>query len=155
MMDTTAGATAAPTGRRLDRLLAHYAESHRHPANEIIHFVAIPAIMLSLIGLIYWIHPWAAYGFLLGSLAYYVMLRSPVLLAGMVIAAVLSLLAVRAMSEHVLPICLAIFVIAWIFQFVGHKVEGRKPSFFEDLQYLLVGPLFVLTHALGRLGVRW
>ncbi|MBP7564823.1 MAG: DUF962 domain-containing protein [Burkholderiaceae bacterium] len=154
-MDTTAGGAAAPTARRLDRLLAHYAESHRHPTNEIIHFVAIPAIMLSLIGLIYWIHPWAAYGLLLGSLAYYVMLRSPVLLVGMAVAAALSLVAVRAMGDRVLPICLAIFVIAWIFQFVGHRIEGRKPSFFEDLQYLLVGPLFVLTHALARLRIRW
>ena len=44
---------------------------------------------------------------------------------------------------------------AWIAQFVGHRIEGKKPSFFEDLQYLWVGPLFVLSHLFGRLGLRW
>ena len=48
-----------------------------------------------------------------------------------------------------------IFVGAWIAQFVGHKIEGKKPSFFEDLQYLLVGPVFVLAKLYARLGIRW
>jgi uncharacterized membrane protein YGL010W len=48
-----------------------------------------------------------------------------------------------------------IFVVAWIFQFIGHKLEGKKPSFFEDVQYLWVGPLFVLRYFFVRLGVRW
>jgi uncharacterized membrane protein YGL010W len=49
----------------------------------------------------------------------------------------------------------AIFVGAWIAQFIGHKIEGKKPSFLEDLQYLWVGPLFVLAKLFGRLGLRW
>ena len=53
------------------------------------------------------------------------------------------------------PACAGIFVFAWIFQFIGHHLEGKKPSFFEDLQYLLVGPLFVLSKVFERLGVRW
>lgn len=48
-----------------------------------------------------------------------------------------------------------IFVVAWIFQFIGHKLEGKKPSFFEDIQYLWVGPLFVLSKLFLKLGVRW
>jgi len=48
-----------------------------------------------------------------------------------------------------------VFVVAWVFQFIGHKIEGKKPSFFEDLQYLWVGPLFVLCKLLARLGLRW
>ena len=50
---------------------------------------------------------------------------------------------------------LAVFVLGWIGQFVGHKIEGKKPSFFEDLQYLLVGPLFVLSKVFERLAIRW
>ena len=50
---------------------------------------------------------------------------------------------------------LLIFVAAWIAQFVGHKLEGRKPSFFEDLQYLWVGPIFVVSKLYLKLGVRW
>jgi uncharacterized membrane protein YGL010W len=62
---------------------------------------------------------------------------------------------VHAMGERVLSISLGIFIGAWIAQFVGHKVEGRKPSFFEDLQYLWVGPIFVLSKLFLKLGVRW
>jgi len=46
-------------------------------------------------------------------------------------------------------------VVAWIFQFIGHKVEGKKPSFFEDVQHLWVGLLFVLSRLFVKLGVRW
>jgi len=53
------------------------------------------------------------------------------------------------------PVCVGIFVVAWIFQFIGHHLEGKKPSFFEDVQYLLVGPLFVLSKVFERLAIRW
>jgi uncharacterized membrane protein YGL010W len=46
-------------------------------------------------------------------------------------------------------------VVAWIFQSIGHKIEGKKPSFFEDIQYLWVGPLFLLAQVLNKLKVRW
>jgi len=69
--------------------------------------------------------------------------------------ALLALVLVHAMGGLVLPVSAAIFVVAWIFQFVGHKIEGKKPSFFEDIQYLWVGPLFVLSKLFLRLGIRW
>lgn len=150
-----AAAPLADSHRKIDRLLAHYELSHRNPANELIHFVAIPAIMLSIVGLLSAIHPWAAYAFLAASLVYYALLRSPVFLLAMTLATALLLAGVLAMGGLVLPISAAIFVVAWIFQFVGHKLEGKKPSFFEDLQYLWVGPLFVLSKLFLRLGVRW
>ena len=53
------------------------------------------------------------------------------------------------------PLAVGVFVVAWIFQFIGHKLEGKKPSFFEDIQYLWVGPLFVLSKLLERLHIRW
>ena len=62
---------------------------------------------------------------------------------------------VQALGSALLPVSIAVFVVAWIAQFVGHRIEGRKPSFFEDLQYLWVGPLFVLAKLFARLGVRW
>ena len=151
----TAHPADAASGRRLDRLLAHYGESHRDPRNETIHFVAIPLIMLSLVGLIYSAHPVAAYLFLAASMVYYVRLGSVAFLAAMALVSAAILGLVYAMGERVLPISVAIFVGAWIAQFVGHKMEGRKPSFFEDLQYLWVGPLFVLSRLFLRLGIRW
>ena len=149
---TDSATSTAP--RRVDQLLAHYEESHRNPRNEQIHFVAIPLIMLSLIGLLFWIHPWVAYAFILASMVYYVRL-SVVFLVTMALLSVVGLALVFAMGDKVLPISAGIFVAAWIAQFVGHKIEGKKPSFFEDLQYLWVGPLFVLSKLFLRLGIRW
>ena len=148
----TAGATAST--RKVDQLLAHYGESHRNPRNESIHFVAIPLIMLSLVGLLFAAHPWLAYVFVAASMAYYARL-SAVFLLTMALLSVAALALVHAMGPLVLPMSAAIFVGAWIAQFVGHRIEGKKPSFFEDLQYLWVGPLFVLSKLFARLGIRW
>ena len=153
MSSLTEQATASGT-RKVDQLLAHYAESHRNPRNEVIHFVAIPLIMLSLVGLLFALHPWVAYGFVAASMVYYARLSMVFLLAMAVLSAI-ALVLVHAMGGRVLPVSAAIFVTAWIAQFVGHKIEGKKPSFFEDLQYLWVGPLFVLGKLFGRLGIHW
>ncbi|WPH13234.1 Mpo1 family 2-hydroxy fatty acid dioxygenase [Variovorax paradoxus] len=151
----TADAPLAAGERKVDRLLAHYGESHRHPTNELIHFAAIPAIMLSLVGLLFALHPWAAYLFVAASLVYYALLRSSAFLLAMLAGTALVLALVHAMGSLVLPVSAATFVVAWIFQFIGHRIEGRKPSFFEDIQYLWVGPLFVLSKLFLRLGIRW
>jgi uncharacterized membrane protein YGL010W len=154
VMDTTA-APLEGTERRLDRLLAHYAESHRNPTNELIHVIAIPAIMFSIVGLLFALHPWVAYTFVGASLVYYALLHSPVLLAIMAAWTVLLIGVATAMGERALMISISVFVVGWIFQFIGHKIEGKKPSFFEDIQYLWVGPLFVVTLALRKLGLPW
>ncbi len=142
--------------RRVDQLLAHYGESHRHATNELIHFIAIPLIMLSLVGLLYALHPWAAYAFMAASMVYYLRLSVPFLAA--MAAQTLVMLAVIQYLDSLgvlVKASVAIFVVAWIFQFIGHKLEGKKPSFFEDLQYLWVGPLFVLSKLFLKLGIRW
>ena len=153
-MTTLTDSAAGASPRKVDQLLAHYGESHRNPKNETIHFVAIPLIMLSLVGLLYALHPWVAYAFLLASMAYYARL-SAVFLLTMALVSALVLALVFAMGDRVLPISAAIFVAAWIAQFVGHRIEGKKPSFFEDLQYLWVGPIFVVSKLFLKLGIRW
>jgi uncharacterized membrane protein YGL010W len=152
---TTANGTSTPE-RRVDTLLAHYGTSHTHPTNELIHFVAIPLIMLSLVGLIFSLHPWAAYAFVGASMLYYLRL-SMVFFATMVVGSVAMLAIVHALQAQgiLLGASVGVFVVAWIFQFIGHKLEGKKPSFFEDIQYLWVGPLFVLSKLFLKLGVRW
>lgn len=154
MATTAAPLQGAAPQRRVDRLLAHYAQSHRHPANELIHVVAIPAIMLSIVGLLFAIHPWVAYVFVAASLVYYALLRSPVFLVVMLAWTGVLLAAVHALGNLVLPVSAAIFVVGWVFQFIGHRIEGMKPSFFDDLQYLYVGPLFVADLGLRKLGLR-
>ena len=151
---STLADSASPAARKVDQLLAHYEESHRNPTNEKIHFVAIPLIMFSLLGLLFAIHPWVAYGFVLASMVYYARL-STVFLLTMALLSAIGLAGVHALGEHVLTASVVIFVGGWIAQFVGHKIEGRKPSFFEDLQYLWVGPIFVVSKLFLKLGVRW
>ena len=153
-MSTLTEQAVAGGTRKVDQLLAHYAESHRNPRNEVIHFIAIPLIMLSLVGLLFAIHPWVAYVFVAASMVYYARL-SMVFLLAMALLSAIALLLVHAMGERVLAISAVIFVGAWIAQFIGHRIEGKKPSFFEDLQYLWVGPLFVLRNLFARLGIRW
>jgi uncharacterized membrane protein YGL010W len=154
-MSTMTDGTAHTDTRRVDQLLEHYGESHRNPRNGAIHCVAIPMIMVSLVGLMYALHPWAAYAFLLASMVYYARLGSPVFLASMAVISLLAVAIVQSLGSYVLPISVAVFVLAWVAQFVGHKIEGKKPSFFEDLQYLWVGPLFVVAKLYRKLGVRW
>jgi uncharacterized membrane protein YGL010W len=154
MSTMTDSAGAAPAARRVDQLLAHYGESHGNPLNGAIHCVAIPLIMVSLLGLMYVAHPWLAYVFLGASMVYYVRL-SLVFCIAMALVSLAALLIVQALGTLLLPVSMAVFVLAWIAQFVGHKIEGKKPSFFEDLQYLWVGPLFVLSKLFGKLGIRW
>jgi uncharacterized membrane protein YGL010W len=137
--------------RPIDVLLAKYSESHLNHTNEIIHFVCVPAIVFSLLGLIWCLQPLAALGVVLLSLAYYVRLSIP-FAAGMLVMslAMLGVLSVLP-PPSILPLSIAIFVLAWIGQFIGHKIEGKKPSFFDDVRFLLIGPLFVLSFLYRKL----
>ena len=154
MTSTTATNPTPSEPRRIDALLSHYGESHQNPRNELIHFIAIPLIMLSLVGMMFALHPLIAYAFVAASMVYYARL-SWVFLSTMVAWGLLMFLVIFAMGPVLLPACIAIFVGAWILQFIGHRIEGKKPSFFEDIQYLWVGPLFVVSKLFLKLGIRW
>jgi uncharacterized membrane protein YGL010W len=130
--------------RDIDLLLATYSESHRDHANELIHMVCVPVIVFSLLGILWWLHPLVALAACGGALRYYFKLSRPFAL-GMLLM-LLSMLGVLAAMpiQAVVPLSLALFVLAWIGQFIGHMIEGKKPSFIDDLRFLLIGPLFVL-----------
>jgi uncharacterized membrane protein YGL010W len=72
------------------------------------------------------------------------------------IAFVLLLLATQWLANLPWPLwltALVIFVIAWIGQFAGHALEGKRPSFFKDVQFLLIGPLWLVAAAYRRVGL--
>ena len=140
--------------RRVDALINHYGESHQNSTNELIHFIAIPLIILSLCGLIYAASPIALYVFLAASFVYYARL-SIVFLISMLVFSALILWIIQGIGSQLVAISIAVFIAAWILQFIGHKIEGKKPSFFEDIQYLWVGPLFVLSKLFIKLGIKW
>ena len=137
--------------RTIDTLLARYGDSHRNPVNEWVHIVCVPLIVFSLLGLLWSVHAVVALAGSVAALAYYAKLSRPFAL-GMLAMLALMLIALAAMQPIViLPLSLVLFVLAWIGQFIGHQIEGRKPSFLDDLRFLLIGPLFVLGFADRRL----
>lgn len=153
--------------RTMQEWLEEYGESHRHPTNKSIHWICVPAIMFSVLGLIWLIPvprfaaaigPWANWATLLVALAaiWYLVLAPP-LAVGMLLIS-LAMLAIVHWLDLTLPFApwiafVAIFVVAWIGQFIGHLVEGRKPSFFKDVQFLLIGPAWLLSHLYRRFGI--
>ncbi|NVM75608.1 putative membrane protein YGL010W [Duganella sp. SG902] len=140
-----------PEHRTIDTLLAKYSESHLHPTNELIHFVCVPVIVFTLLGLLWALHPLVALAFTAGAMWYYFKLSRPFALGMLLMAAVMLSILAALPPATVLPLSITIFVLAWIGQFIGHKIEGKKPSFFDDLRFLLIGPLFVLGFLYRRL----
>lgn len=148
-------------------LLAEYAADHQHPVNQRLHTVCVPVIVVSLVGLLRSAPvPWEAAGVPAyvnwATLAFvpaaaWWLLVSPALGAGMVAALAVAFGLVAALAGLPVPLwasAAALFVVAWIGQFVGHGYEGKRPSFFRDLRFLLVGPLWVLAKLYRRLGIR-
>jgi uncharacterized membrane protein YGL010W len=142
-------------------LLTEYAKSHRNPTNKRIHYVCVPLIAWATIGLLWDIpHPFEAEAFHWSwvgiglSIAYYLKLfpRALVVLGPFVLGVGLSLWGVDQIGPNaVLISSVTVFVLAWIAQFVGHKIEGVKPSFFQDLEFLLVGPVWIAIAAMPAL----
>ncbi|ELS8948012.1 DUF962 domain-containing protein [Vibrio fluvialis] len=139
--------------RTLNQWLDAYAVSHQNPINKRIHRVAVPGIYLSIVGLI-WLLPavplmeWRVDWIWLVAmpvLGFYYRLSMTVFLMmlGFTLACIGLAWSVELMALPLLPLSLALFVLLWIAQFVGHKIEGKKPSFLSDLQFLLIGPIWV------------
>lgn len=143
------------TPRDIDVLLARYAESHRNRVNELIHFVCIPAIVFSLLGILWAMHPVVALVVVAAALAYYIKLSRPFALGMAAMSAVMLGMLSMLPEGTVLVTSIGVFVLAWIGQFIGHHIEGRKPSFFDDLRFLLIGPLFVLSFFYRRIRLAW
>ncbi len=141
--------------RSVERLLAIYSESHRNPTNEIIHFVCVPVIVFTVLGLLWAAHPLLAGAACLASLVYYCTLSLPFAVGMALMAGSMFGVLFLLPPQSVLPVAGTVFVLAWIGQFIGHKIEGKKPSFFDDLRFLLIGPLFVLSFLYRRLGIRY
>jgi uncharacterized membrane protein YGL010W len=144
-----------PQPRTIDVLLDQYADSHRNPTNELIHFVCVPVIVFTLLGILWSIHPVAALLACTAALVYYWKLSRPFALGMLLMSAVMLGVLALMPPMTVLPLSIAIFVVAWIGQFIGHKIEGKKPSFLDDLRFLLIGPLFVLGFLYRRLNVAY
>ena len=139
--------------KTISEWLDEYSESHQDKINKAIHWVCVPAILFSIIGIL--AHFSALLTALILVLTFVFYARLDLVLA----VAMAALLAVMAWLIFILPMgvgfYIAIFVLAWIGQFYGHKVEGKKPSFLKDLQFLLIGPVWCMDAYLGKLIPKW
>jgi uncharacterized membrane protein YGL010W len=161
--------------RLVDVYFDKYSESHQNHTNELIHWICVPAIVFSLFGLV-WAIPfpyleflgkyngsvnWAS--FLIAFAIYYYYKLSPVLSYLMLLlmmffsAGIVSLEKMHNTAgwPQMWQICLGIFIISWIGQFIGHKIEGKKPSFLDDIKFLLIGPIWLLHFILKKAKIKY
>lgn len=152
--------------RTLHQWLNEYGESHTNETNKLIHWIGVPAIFFSITGLLYCIKlPWLITGNLQLNVAMIVLLLTTIYYLslslkigiGMLLFGILCLALCYAAETFLsLPLwlfCVIIFIIAWIGQFYGHKVEGEKPSFFKDIQFLLIGPMWLMSFVYKKVGI--
>jgi len=156
--------------KSIEQWFDEYGESHQNPVNKAIHWVCVPLIFLSVIGLLAAIPADYIKDFFPGqgqryihwgsvviffALMFYLRLSFQIFV-GMFFQSLLVLFLVGCLDDLSIPLwksSLAIFVLAWVVQFIGHKIEGKKPSFFKDIQFLLIGPAWLLGFVYRRLGI--
>ena len=155
----------------IQQWLDAYGVSHQNKTNKMIHWICVPLIMFSLLGILslvkftipffssyYCIN--IAHILILFSIIFYFRLSIPITI-GMIIYSILNLYIINQFEllytskSTLLIIYISIFIGAWIGQFIGHKIEGQKPSFFEDLQFLLIGPAWLLSFIYNKVGIKY
>jgi len=152
-----------------EQWFAEYGESHQDHTNELIHWICVPVIYFCVMGLIWSIPvpanwtdqaPWFDWLLPIAPLVMIFYLRlSPLLSLGMFAFMTVCYAGILGLAMYapwpVWAICLTLFVLAWIGQFIGHKIEGKKPSFFKDVQFLLIGPAWLLSKVYRKAGQRF
>ena len=157
--------------RKIDQLLVEYGTSHQNETNKTIHWICVPLIFLSIMGLVASIPApvlhalignnlfatWATVALLLVSIYYSSLSFS--LTIGMILFGLICLFIINFLGKlGIAPlwlICIIIFVVAWIGQFYGHTIEGKKPSFLKELQFLLIGPAWLMHFIYKKIGIRY
>ncbi len=151
--------------KTIEQWLHEYGESHQNETNKLIHWICVPAIFFSLVGLFYCIKLPFLIGAVQVNVAMLVMALAVIYYAGlsrtlwigMLIFGLFCLGFCYIIEESgILPLwlfCVIVFVLAWVGQFFGHKVEGKKPSFLHDLQFLLIGPAWLMSFIYKKLGI--
>ena len=155
--------------RDIYQWISDYGVSHQNAANKKIHWICVPVIMFTLLGLLSLVQLFDIGGFkinlayILIALAWLFYLRLSIKISiGMFFISALFLVGIYQLEQFIglenktlLFIYVGVFVLAWIGQFIGHKIEGQKPSFFEDLQFLLIGPAWLLSFIYKKLGIKY
>ena len=153
----------------IDPLLEEYGSSHKNRTNKVLHWICVPAIFWTVVAML-WSIPfpgelsvmgipvnWAVIAMVLLQIYYFKL--SVTLALGFLLVNVALLVLTNYVETHIAwplwLVALVIFVVAWIGQFIGHAVEGKRPSFFQDLQFLLIGPAWLLAALYRTAGIKY
>ncbi len=143
--------------------LSEYHKYHKNYTNKLIHWFCVPLIMLSLFGLLSLLDFEIINDkinvlniFIILSLLFYIRLSVSLTIGmlGISIIFVLLINNINSLLDSSLYYYISIFIIAWAGQFIGHKIEGEKPAFFKDLQFLLIGPLWLLSFIYKKFDIK-
>jgi uncharacterized membrane protein YGL010W len=152
-----------------DQWFAEYGESHQDDTNELIHWICVPLIFFSVLGFVWtipvpdaWLEAASWFNWVLAAIAvamiFYVRL-SPALSAGLFFFMAVCYGGLVALDLSapwpVWKICAVVFGLAWTGQFIGHKIEGKKPSFFKDIVFLLIGPAWLMSMIYRKIGQKY
>lgn len=144
-----------------------YGADHKNPTNQLIHWICVPAILWAVIALLWLLPVPASLGrpglwcglIMVAAFSFYWRLSRPLGAAMIVLFIGLALLTeaiYRALGPtHLSWLALGVFAAAWVGQFVGHRLEGRRPTLFTDLAYLLIGPAWLVAKLMRRIGVSY
>jgi len=155
--------------QNINALLEEYGDSHKNHANKFLHWICVPVIVWTVVALL-WSIPfplslnflsvpvnWATLALVLAQI-YYFRLSFKLGLGLLAYNLVMVWITVWVMAVSPWPlwqVALAVFVMAWIGQFIGHIFEGKRPSFFKDLQFLLIGPAWLMSFIYRRFGISY
>ena len=155
--------------RNIHQWISDYSVSHQNQTNKKIHWICVPLIMFTLLGLLSMIKLFNVgefkvnLAYILIILAWLFYLRLSIIISfGMFGISALCIFGTYQLERlfgisdgTLILIYTGIFILAWIGQFIGHKIEGKKPSFFEDLQFLLIGPAWLLSFIYKKIGINY
>jgi|SRR4051812_3242328 uncharacterized membrane protein YGL010W len=155
--------------KNADQWFAEYGESHQDDTNELIHWICVPLIFFCVLGFVAaipapvaWLEtmPWFNWALVAVVAVYAFYLRlSPRLSAGLLFFMSLCYTGIVVLELFapwpIWKICGVVFILAWIGQFIGHKIEGKKPSFLKDVVFLLIGPAWLMSMVYRKLGQKY
>ena len=156
--------------KKIDFLLDEYGQSHKNKVNKLIHWICVPLIYFSIVGLVRSVPSdillndsisenysnWASLTIVIIMIYYLTM--SFMLTLGMTFFSFICLYICNYIIElklSILWISIAVFIGSWILQFIGHKIEGKKPSFLKDIQFLLIGPAWLMHFIYKKLNIKY
>ena len=147
--------------KSLENYINEYSESHQNRVNRLIHKVCVPAILFSILGIIkaipvpiawpLWLD-WSSVLIIL-ILIYYSLFKNFRVLIAIIILIAPMITLLELLRPRFFILSLIIFLVAWIGQFIGHKIEGKKPSFFSDIFFLLIGPIWTMNEFAEQMGI--